>query len=63
MKKDLLYAIVRIDSGARVTKLMARKGTLINEAKKSGYYNRETGYLEPYYKLVTYELLPIEEEL
>lgn len=61
MKKDLVYGIERVDNGARVLKLMTRKGTLINEAKRRGYYNRETDEIQSEYKLVTYELVPIEE--
>jgi hypothetical protein len=62
MKKDLMYGLRRVDDKVRVLKLMTRKGTLIRESKRNGFYNRETGELRPGYEIVTYELVPAEVE-
>ncbi|PFY86016.1 hypothetical protein [Bacillus toyonensis] len=62
MKKDLMYGIRNKETGKRHLKLMSRKGTLINQAKRWGHYNRETGELRPEYEIVTYELVPVEVE-
>lgn len=63
MARDVLYSLVRRSDDVRIMKLMARKGTLVNEARKSGYFDRQTGELDPNYKIVTYELTPIKEEV
>jgi hypothetical protein len=58
MKKDLMYGIRNKTTGKRVLKLMARKGTLINEGKRWGYFDRTTGEIRAEYEIVAYELVP-----